>query len=203
MNSFYVPKKLLITGCQRSGTTLLATALARHSEVSMLWGDLQGKINLLIGKKYAGVKLSAYRQIRERRATKLDHLLNRIISLFRNKNRYRVFPTNSMCFDDFDKIIYIDREPPGKVTESIERNLGLSFWLATDEWSKAYDIKRYLDNSEIFDLYFVRFEKLVNNPEEELRKICVWLDLEWDEKMLEAPKYNHEYPQKEWDRSRI
>ena len=48
---------LLLLGCQRSGTTLLAAMLGRHSEISMLFESVTDDTMKLIGKKYCGNKL--------------------------------------------------------------------------------------------------------------------------------------------------
>ena len=57
-------KILLLLGCQRSGTTLLAAMLGGHSEINMLFESTSDDVLKLIGKKYSGNKALVRRQIR-------------------------------------------------------------------------------------------------------------------------------------------
>ena len=74
-------KPILILGCQRSGTTLLASVLGRHSEVNMLFESTTDDTLKLIGKKYQGNKLCVWRQIRRnQKASKWGHFVNRLVN---------------------------------------------------------------------------------------------------------------------------
>ena len=45
------PNLVLLLGCQRSGTTLLASMLGGHSEINMLFESTSDDVMRLIGKK--------------------------------------------------------------------------------------------------------------------------------------------------------
>ena len=83
-------KLVLILGLQRTGTTLLASMLGGHSEVNMLFESVGSDTTSLIGKKISANKLLVYRQIRfTQRASRLGHLINRIVNLdFKIKNKH-------------------------------------------------------------------------------------------------------------------
>ena len=58
-------KIFVVIGLQRTGTTLLASMLGRHPDINMLFESVTRDSLQLIGKKWNGNKLLAYRQIRE------------------------------------------------------------------------------------------------------------------------------------------
>ena len=57
-------KLFVVIGLQRTGTTLLASMLGRHSEINMLFESVTKDSLKLIGKEWNCNKLLAYRQIR-------------------------------------------------------------------------------------------------------------------------------------------
>ncbi|NND95360.1 MAG: hypothetical protein HKN45_10875 [Flavobacteriales bacterium] len=99
-------KLLLVLGCQRSGTTLLAAMLGRHSEINMLFESTTNDTTRLIGKTYCGNKLLAWRQIRlKKRSSKFGHLINRIVNLDfglkrNDHHKFRVYPNSSLSVQD-------------------------------------------------------------------------------------------------------
>jgi len=49
--------KLLISGCNRSGTTLLASLIGAHKDIAILNEDYFDGLERIIGKKYQGIKM--------------------------------------------------------------------------------------------------------------------------------------------------
>ena len=193
-------KLFVVIGLQRTGTTLLASMLGRHSEINMLFESVTKDSLKLIGKQWNGNKLLAYRQIRKnKRSSKWGHLINRIVNLdFKQENKHhlvRPFPTSVMSIEDYKKegavFITIERDKESSISSMMKR-AGQTKKQAEKEWEHGMKIINQLKNEGAYSLTFV---DLVNNSERYLKEICNFLSIEYLEKMLEGPKYNFVYPQ--------
>ena len=193
-------KLFVVIGLQRTGTTLLASMLGRHPEINMLFESVTKDSLKLIGKKWNGNKLLAYRQIRESaRSSRWGHLINRFANLdFRKKNKHhlvRPYPTSNMSIDDYKDqgalFITIERDKVSSVNSMIKR-AGQSKQQAEMEWDKGMKIINNLQGKNTYSLTFL---DLVNDTENILIEICHFLDIEYLDVMLEGPKYNFVYPQ--------
>jgi hypothetical protein len=190
---------LLLIGCQRSGTTLLSAMLGRHSEISMLFESTTNDTMKLIGKKYCGNKLLAWRQIRiKSKSSKFGHLINRIVNLDfgQTKHKYhkiRIYPTSSLSIEDYldngTKLITIFRNKQ-EVVNSITTRTVMTTTQAENEYNRAVKQMLYLKK----EAYEVHFNDLVNNPVEVLTGICQFLGLEFEDRMLQGTEYNFVYP---------
>lgn len=194
-------KILLVVGVQRTGTTLLASMLGGHSEVNILFESVGNDVKNLIGKKISANKLLAYRQIRfYQRASKFGHLINRIINFdFKIKNKHqkrRFFPTSSLCIDDYRKLgakfIIIERDKKATI-KSIMKRTNQSFIEADYEYNMGMKIMQKIKD---LDSVTISFSDLVNKSEITLKKICNFLDIRYEKRMLDGPKYNFVYPNK-------
>lgn len=198
-----ISKLLLVVGCQRSGTTLLASMLGGHSEINMLFESTKTDVFKLIGKKYSGNKSILYRQIRmQQKATKFGHLVNRIVNLdltlkpkvFHTK---RVFPISDLSIQDYinkdAKIITILRSE-NEVINSITTRTKMSVQQAKKEYKASLKIINNLKTYE--NALHIQFSELVHNTEDTLIKICNFLNLEYEERMLKGVEYNFLYPSK-------
>ena len=192
-------KLFVVIGLQRTGTTLLASMLGRHPEINMLFESVTTDCMKLIGKKWNGNKLLAYRQIRQnQRSSKFGHLINRFVNLdFKKKNKHhlvRPFPTSVMSIEDYKDqgafFITIERDKQSSVN-SMMRRAGQSDKQAVIEWERGMKIINKLQGKKTYSLTFM---DLVNDTETTLKAICNFLDLEYVEQMLEGPKYNFVYP---------
>ena len=194
-------KLFVVIGLQRTGTTLLASMLGRHPEINMLFESVSKDSLKLIGKKWNGNKLLAYRQIRQtQRASKFGYFINRFVNFdFRSKNRHhliRPFPTSIMSVEDYKKLgaifITIERDKKSSV-KSMMKRAGQSKKQAEHEWKEGMKI---INSLKIEGAYSLSFVDLVNDTERILLEICKFLDIELlKERMLEGPKYNFVYPQ--------
>lgn len=194
-----VNKPLLILGCQRSGTTLLAAMLGRHSEINMLFENNTDATFELIGKKYSGNKILAWRQVRwNQRASKFGHLVNRIVNLDfflkRRSHKIRVFPLSRLSIKDYvekdAKIITIVRDKK-EVVNSIVKRAEMPKELAEKEYDLAI---KEIERVKEIAVANIDFSDLVNDPIDTLTEVCDSLDIEFEERMLEGPKYNFVYP---------
>ena len=192
-------KLVLILGLQRTGTTLLASMLGGHSEVNMLFESVGSDTTSLIGKKISANKLLVYRQIRfTQRASRLGHLINRIVNLdFKIKNKHhrkRPYPTSKLSIKDYEKLgckfIIIERDEKSSIDSMMSR-AKQSFAEAKNEYDKGMHI---LKKVKALDSHTISFLDLVNNTEITLKNICEYLEIDFEKRMLEGPKYNFVYP---------
>ena len=192
-------KLVLILGLQRTGTTLLASMLGGHSEVNMLFESVGSDTTSLIGKKISANKLLVYRQIRfTQRASRLGHLINRIVNLdFKIKNKHhrkRPYPTSKLSIKDYEKLgckfIIIERDEKSSIDSMMSR-AKQSFAEAKNEYDKGM---LTLTKVKALDSHTISFLDLVNNTEITLKNICEYLDIDFEKRMLEGPKYNFVYP---------
>jgi hypothetical protein len=194
-------KLFVVIGLQRTGTTLLASMLGRHPEINMLFESVTKDSLRLIGKKWNGNKLLAYRQIREiQRASKFGHFINRCANFdFRKKSRphlIRPFPTSIMSIEDYKQegaiFITIERDMESSVSSMMKR-AGQSRKQAEKEYKLAMEIINNLKKESCYSLTFL---ELINNTEKVLKEICQLLELDYEPKMMDGPKYNFVYPNK-------
>ncbi len=196
-----ISKLLLVVGCQRSGTTLLASMLGGHSEINMLIESTSTDILKLAGKKYSGNKLICWRQIRmHQRPSKFGHLMNRIFNLdftiksskFHNNKRY---PTSKLSIQDYidrkSKIITIVRDE-SEVLNSMLSRTQMNLRQAKNEYDKTITminkIKQYDDS------FHMTFSDLIHDTENTLNKVCEFLEIDFEKRMLQGVKYNIFYP---------
>ena len=194
-------KLFVVIGLQRTGTTLLASMLGRHPEINMLFESVTKDSLRLIGKKWNGNKLLAYRQIREiQRASKFGYFINRCANFdFRKKSRphlIRPFPTSIMSIEDYKQegaiFITIERGMESSVSSMMKR-AGQSRKQAEKEYKLAMEIINNLKKESSYSLTFL---ELINNSEKVLKEICQLLELDYEPKMMDGPKYNFVYPNK-------
>ncbi|NND93807.1 MAG: sulfotransferase [Flavobacteriales bacterium] len=198
-------RPLLILGCQRSGTTLLASMLGRHSEVNMLFESTSSDTLKLIGKKYQGNKLCTWRQIRmNERSSRWGHIMNRIVNLGIPSDGYQIkryAPTSKLSINDYlekDAIIIVIRRDKAEIISSLMNRTPMNEKQAKREFDLADSILDEISEKATE----VNFKNLVNDPEGQMRLLCPILGIEFEEKMLEGPAYNIIYPQSGFDKKR-
>ena len=194
-------KLFIVVGLQRTGTTLLASMLGRHPDINMLFESVTKDSLKLIGKKWNGNKLLAYRQIRrDQRSSKFGHFINRCANFdFRRKNRHhliRPFPTSIMSIEDYKNegavFITIERDKESSIS-SMKKRAGQSEKQALYEWQEGMKI---INGLKYDGAYSLKFTDLVNDTERVLEDVCGFLGVKYlKDRMLEGPKYNFVYPQ--------
>lgn len=198
-------KKLLILGQPNTGTSLLAALLGSHSDVGILFEDTTNQSEKIYGKSIVGNKLLLWHQIRWAwRATKLEYLINRVLN-FGRKRQIRFCPSSrkSICdhISEGYKIFVITRN----VEEVRRSNMRRQEWLKP-EWLRRYYFDlvynagiRIIEKLIISDadMMLVEYSFLTNEPGQCLRRICQWLDIEYEAGMLEGVKKNWHYQKDE------
>jgi hypothetical protein len=185
-------RHLLIVGPPRSGTTLLASMVGRHDEVSMLIEDEGWAITKLVSKAVAANKLCIPNQIElQRRATLVETVLRKL-------GLRPPGPTSRRCIEDYlglegIRILAILRDG-NAVISSIMRRGNQSLATASHRWTRAVDIVHALKQRLPDAVMVVSYERLVAKPEQSMREIARFLGLPFEPAMLEGYKYNPIYP---------
>jgi len=198
-------KHLLIVGLPRSGTSLLASLIGAHPKVSITNEDFTNNWLSNIGKPVLGNKLCVPRQLDwSRRNTSSVRLLNKfgLLTLW-PKSRYAV--VDYIKIPNF-QIIGINRSPD-QVYNSL-KNRGAVTWKSLggriskkplSEKIIDYTITRGEEILEQLEAkensYFLEFEQLLDNTEEEIRAVFNYLDLEYRDGIIsQGTKWNWMYP---------
>jgi hypothetical protein len=85
--------------------------------------------------------------------------------------------------------IHIIRDGRDVVSSYLKAGIYKKVEKTAERWSKSVYFSRNFGNSLVHDRYIeIRYEDLVQNPEKEIKKICVFLKIEYSEKMLNVRK---------------
>lgn len=215
-------KPIFLVGCPRSGTTLLASRINLHSQISV---TPESHFFEILNRK-AFFKILKY-PITEKK-------LRAFFSLKRIKDfgiEYDDFvdkfkKTEQTCFDVFDILMQLylskskknywcektpqnlrylkniyDFYPTAKIICIIrdgrdvalslsrapwrERNLGIPCLEWNDYARDFFDAQTHYSEKNFFSL---KFEDLIQTPEKELRKLCRFLEIDFEAEMLNPPK---------------
>ena len=194
-------KLLLVLGCERSGTSLLAAMLGRHSEINMLCESVSHDALLLFGKKYKGNKLLLHRQIRmKQRGSWFGDIVNRVVNLHfwgNKRHKYNVFPTSRMSIEDYIKlganIVFIYRKPEPNV-QSIMNRGEVSRKTAEKIYCKAAETASDFIRGNV-SISFLLYHVLTRSPQTEIMEVCKFLGLKFEPGMMNGCKYNYGYKQ--------
>ncbi len=198
---YVVDTNLLVLGAARSGTTLLAAMIASHSKIGVLFEDLWGGAGRILASHYKGVKLCVPNQIElQSRWTILDLVLARIIKLRPILPLFRKAKSSKYSISDYLKnpelkVVAILRDVES-VTSSMVKRTKRTKEAAIKEWSRAIEVIFTLQNEHPDRIIIVNFNSLVTKPEPTAKKICEFLDVEFEPAMLQAYKHTPIYDSK-------
>ena len=195
----YEIKPIFIVGVPRCGSTLVEKIIA------------SGKEMIPIGEETSVLENFVNAKILEKKSLNLGNandLRSELLSIYKDKGliskKYNNIFTDKSLNNFFylelikeiypnAKIINCRRDVLSSIMSIFQNNLSELAW--------THDLKnifKYFDNYfEIIDnfkvnypnfIYELEFEKLVNNPEEESKKLMKYCDLPWDKKCLEFYK---------------
>jgi tetratricopeptide (TPR) repeat protein len=195
----YNVKPIFIFGVPRSGSTLVEKIIA------------SGKNFIPIGEEIGVIGSYVISQVLKKESLvlgKSDDLRNELYEIYKEKNlifkKYKYTFTDK-SLDNFFYLKIIKSVYPNAKLINCQRDVLSSIMsifqnnLTTLSWAHDLDnIFKYFDNYfEIVEsynkenpnqIYNLCFEKLVNNPEEESKKLMSYCDLPWDKKCLEFHK---------------
>ncbi len=185
-------EKLLIIGPPRSGTSLIASMIGAHPEIGIMIEDMHFTIHKIGGKKIIGNKLCLPQQIDiNKKANIFSRVLQRM-GLLMN------YPRADQSINDYlrhneMKVIGIIRDGD-KVVESIQKRGKKSYKTALLRWEKALEIIDEVQLKIKDRMIIVSYDKFLQNPENQLHKICSFLNVDFDLSMMNGLKYIPLYP---------
>jgi hypothetical protein len=184
-------KKLLVTGCHRSGTTLLAAIIGMHNDIALINEDYYDSYSRILCKKYIGTKAVIPTILLNKKRSKI------YISIYRKFSKYinivkksHVIGGCNYSIIDFDKVIFIHRDKESNISSIIKRHCNKRKFAERDI-AITNAIKLQLMNNE--NVLFIELKELTSNTEYEAKKICNFLELNYDKKILDGYKYTPTY----------
>jgi sulfotransferase family protein len=186
-------RHLLIIGAPRTGTTLLATMISRHTEIGVLNEDKGWSMRKLLGKALVGNKRCIPNQIEFKRPGKLHFRLWKKIGLAKE------YQSSEFSIEDYltlphIKIIAIIRNGNDAISSGMHRGKK-SLDGAAYRWCRAIEIIHELKTRFPELVLVVSFEDLVLHPRENMVRAAGFLNVEYQDRMLEGPVYNPWYPE--------
>lgn len=190
---------LLMIGSPRSGTTLLNAMVGSHPEVAMLNEDFGHAVFNIIATPMVGNKLCVPNQIE---MTERGSWIRRQVQK-RGYLQYK--PQSDLSITD-----YLDRNArviasvrhPDPVISSIEKRGKKGNKLAAYRWVRAIEIIDELHRTLGDRLLLVGFPYLVASPEKVMRRVSEFLEISFDEAMLEGYAHTPIYSNKTIDSSK-
>jgi Sulfotransferase family len=193
-------RHVLLLGAPRSGTTLLATMIGRHTDVGMLNEDPGRGIGKVLGKAVTGNKLCVPNQIRLRSHGSLQLRWLKRVGLATEA------PASVYSIEDYLelpnlKVLAIIRDGNDTVASIMTRGKN-RLRKAARRWSEAIETIYTLRQRFGPRVLVVAFDDLVLQPDTVLHRICSFLEIEFQDRMMDGHRYNLFYPQAELDREK-
>jgi sulfotransferase family protein len=167
--------------------------ISRHSEIGVLNEDKGWSMRRLLGKTLVGNKRCIPNQIELKRPGMLH------IRLWKKLGFAREYQSSQFCIEDYltlphIKIIGIIRNGNDAISSGMRRGKK-SFPGACYRWCRAIEIIHELKTRFPELVLVVSFEDLVLHPRDNMNRVAEFLDVEYQERMLEGPVYNPWYPE--------
>jgi hypothetical protein len=176
---------IFICGCGHSGTTILNKIMSNHKNIYGL--DYETGIFV----KHKGEKLHS--EINK---------LNKQRKLCNKKWLCEKTPGHVYHIDTIfqlvrtPKIILLVRDGRDVVSSLHKRYSNFEFSIS--RWIK--DNQQWLNSEHRNKLYVLRYEDFVKSPEKEIKKICYYLEEDYDDRMLDYPKQEMILPKNIFDK---
>lgn len=173
-------KPVIIGGCGRSGTTLLLSILCAHSKIFGIGDEAFAfhpnpyRLQSLIGHMNRGG--FDYKGVWCEKTPKNCIEFNRIHDLFEGKV----------------KIIHMVRDCRDVIT-SIHPNYNKRYWVPIERWINDVTVGLSCKYAKI-----VKYEELVFHPEETLKDICCFIELDYEDNLMEYHKHTSKKEDPAW-----
>lgn len=200
---------LLILGAPRSGTTLLTAMIGRHHDVAMLNEEFGDAVSKLLSKPIVGNKLCIPNQIElDRKKPAWARLFGPFLHdrLYRH-GYFKRHPEAARSIDEYletntpIKVIGILRDG-NAIISSVMRRGEQTFETAAYRWRRSIEIFDTLSQRLGPDVLLVTFEDLVQAPEDTMRQVANFLEIPFQQQMLEGYAYTPIYSNKGIDPER-
>lgn len=199
---------LLVVGAPRSGTTLLAAMIGRHSEVAMLSEHFGSAVKDVISKPIVGNKLCIPNQIEinAKRSRWVNLLPPRLFHLLHRYEYFQYRPEGQVSIIDYIqwgplKIVGIVRDGNAVISSITERG-GQSLDVAIYRWRRSIDILTELSDQLGDDFFLISFDQLVTQSENTMKAIAAFLSISFESEMLEGYAYTPNYSNQKIDSSK-
>jgi len=181
---------IIVIGVPRSGTTLLASMLGGHPDISMMDECYNKNIFKQIGTKLIGNKIACDGMVcsyKEVRIPIIGSLVNRIVNiLFRNRQLIRYITVYNYSIENLiymgAKFIIIERNKEDVIDSNVVRGK-MPKWIAKMKYKYGMKTIRYLKNN--YDIkgmqsehIVIKYEELLSDTNKQLRDICDFLNVE-------------------------
>lgn len=192
---------LLLLGAPRSGTTLLATMIGRHTDVGMLNEDVSGRgIGIILGKQVSGNKLCVPNQIGLIQRRSLGRRVLKKLGFVAEA------PNSKYCIRDYLelpnlKVLAIIRDGNDSIASMMSRGKN-KLKKAARRWSEAIEIIDELKRQYGDRVLVVAFDDLLLQPGALLERVCKFLGITFQDQMLDGYKHNPYYPEAELKREK-
>lgn len=232
----YNESPLFIVGVPRSGTTLLATILDQHTKIHVDKNALALRICRIFKKSQKQSPLDQEKKYiidllkKDSRLVKYfslnQHKKNESIIQFINIQLKNIAKSNNkeiyvdkspdaveeleylLSIFPSTKILALNRDPRANIKSLIQRQY-LTLELASLKWreynQKLLAIQKWIGDERFI---FIPYEGLVEHPKSTIKKVCDFLNIEFEESMVELHKIEHlnnpkAYVQNKFDSSKI
>lgn len=185
-------EKLLIIGPPRSGTSLIASMIGAHPEIGIMIEDMHFVIHKIGGKRIIGNKLCLPQQIDINKKASIFSRVMQRMGMLLNHPRADQSINDYLRYEEM-KIIGIIRDGD-KVVESIQKRGKKNYSTALFRWEKALEIIDAVKSKIKDRMIIVSYDKFLQNPENQLKKICRFLNVSFDSNMMNGLKYIPLYP---------
>ncbi len=189
---------IFLVGFPRSGTTLLDTFLLGHPSISVIEEkEILRRAGEVCGAQ-TGLPLVQAEALERARRTYLDDLASYVDPAFDgtiiDKNPFNMVLAGFIhALFPGTPIIFAKRHPCDAVLsgymQSFTPNLGTSSFMDISEAADLYDAMMEVWTNAVsvlgLNVHVVSYERLVENPEAELRPVVDFLDLDWDDRVLD------------------
>jgi len=199
---------LLVMGAPRSGTTLLAAMIGRHSEVAMLSEHFGSAVKDVISKPIAGNKLCIpnHIEINEKRSRWVNLLPPHLFHLLHQYGYFQYSPEGQVSITDYLqwgplKIVGIVRDGNAVISSITERG-GQSLDVAIYRWRRSIDILTELSDQLGDDFFLISFDQLVTQSENAMQAVAAFLDIPFESEMLQGYAYTPNYSNQKIDSSK-
>lgn len=174
---------IVIGGCGRSGTTLLLSVLGAHPHILAFPEELYA----FYPKPFRLSKLlDAVNQYGS------DRSWQRWCE--KTPKNVRVFRDLQYLFQDRIKIIHMVRDGRDVVTSHHPNDSSL-YYVAPERWVSDVRCGLTFEGSSLL----VRYEDLVKDPELEIKRICEYINEDYDARMLAHERFSTVQENKAWD----
>ena len=186
---------VFIVGMPRSGTSLIEQILSTHSQIYGA-GELNyfQKIVVKAGLKIPNNNHKYFADIRESYYEKINKISNSTFIIDKLPSNFRWIGFILKSFPEA-KIIHIQRNPMAVCWSNYKTffiDQGLDFNLTQKDVAQYYsmysDLMNFWNNKFKNNILTVNYEIFVNNFEQNTKKILNYLDLEWEDQLLEYAK---------------